>query len=294
MNTGEIVFILEPDAGRVTVESSRADAIVAKEIERDLGQGTALNCARPILGDEKSAADIAGETVAPDSDNQRIYLFRLYHDSTVDGFGRRSVVQVAGCSIRCAGCYVPETHERENGRLTSIEEIVAAIDHERERHDGVTVLGGEPFDQAESLAALVERLKAKNYHITIYSGYTLENLLARGQEFINQVLAKIDLLVDGAFERNLTRNAGEYRGSSNQRLIHYPITRIKMSDEKQALLKNVNEEKRRRSEAEFNQFKAECLDEGWSPTKCPQGCPVEPDGVCPHGFKSVALELGFI
>jgi hypothetical protein len=103
MNTGEIVFILEPDVGRVTVESSCAHAQLAKEIERDLGQGTVLNCARPNPGDEKLAAVIAGEAVAPDSDNQRIYLFRLYHDSTVDGFGRRSVVQVAGCSIRCAG-----------------------------------------------------------------------------------------------------------------------------------------------------------------------------------------------
>ena len=106
----EIVFILEPDAGRVTIEASRVASKLAKEIERDLGQGTALNCARPISKAEKSAVDKMGETVEASS-SQHIHLFRLYHDSTVDGFGRRSVVQVAGCSIRCAGCYVPETHE---------------------------------------------------------------------------------------------------------------------------------------------------------------------------------------
>lgn len=293
MNEAEIVFILEPDTGRVTVESSRVSAKLAKEIERDLGQGSVVNCARPIFSDEKPAADTSGEAMR-DSDDQHIYLFRLYHDSIVDGFGRRSVVQFAGCSIRCIGCYVPETHERENGRLTSIEEIVRGIDEQRTRHDGVTILGGEPFDQAESLAALVEELKAKNYHITIYSGYTLENLLARDEECVSRVLEKIDLLIDGAFDRNLTRNAGEYRGSSNQRLILHPISRVKMKDEKPSLVAADYEEKRRQSEAEFNQFMAECLDEGWSPTKCPQGCPVEPDGVCPHGFKSVALELGFI
>ncbi len=43
----EIVFILEPDTGRVTVESSNADAQTAKEISRDLGQGNVVNCARP-------------------------------------------------------------------------------------------------------------------------------------------------------------------------------------------------------------------------------------------------------
>ena len=43
----EIVFILEPDMGRVTVESSQADAKIAKEISKDLGQGSVVNCARP-------------------------------------------------------------------------------------------------------------------------------------------------------------------------------------------------------------------------------------------------------
>jgi anaerobic ribonucleoside-triphosphate reductase activating protein len=222
----EIVFILEPDAGRVTVESSRASARLAKEIKRDLGQGTAVNCARPISAFEKSGVDKSGGKEA-DADDQHIYLFRLYHDSTVDGPGRRSVIQVAGCSILCDGCYVPETHRRANGRLTAIEEIIAEIDRERERYDGVTILGGEPFDQAESLLTLVEKLKAKNYHVAVYSGYTLENLLAREREAINRILEKIDLLIDGAFDRNLTRGAGEYRGSSNQRLIFHSISRIK-------------------------------------------------------------------
>lgn len=67
-----------------------------------------------------------------------------------------------------------------------------------------------------------------------------------------------------------------------------------MKNEKPTAAETDNEEKRRQSEAEFNEFMAECLDEGWCPTKCPQGCSVEPDGVCPHGFKSVALEMGLI
>lgn len=49
-----------------------------------------------------------------------------------------------------------------------------------------------------------------------------------------------------------------------------------------------------KSAAEFIEFIETCLDEGWSPTKCPEGCPVEPDGICPHGYESVVLELDFI
>lgn len=65
-----------------------------------------------------------------------------------------------------------------------------------------------------------------------------------------------------------------------------------MSSEEQEKADSATGQKR--SEAEFIEYMATCLDEGLSPTRCPEGCPVEPDGICPHGFKSVAMEDGFI
>lgn len=218
----EIVFILEPDTGRVTVESSQADVETAKEISKDLGQGIALNCARPNTANQ---TQIFAAKETQFSYTEQIYLYRIYHHSTVDGPGRRSVIQFVGCSIRCPGCYIPETHLRENGRLVSVVEIVAEIEKRSGEHDGVTILGGEPFDQTEGLEILVEKLKSKKFHLTIYTGFTLESLLARNSESVNRVLSLTDLLIDGAFDRTLAKNAGEYRGSSNQRLIYYPITR---------------------------------------------------------------------
>jgi len=223
----EIVFIIEPDTGRVTIESSQASAKIAKEISKDLGQGISVNCARPNFEIEKSLIETDFRQVETVSSTKSIYLYRLYHHSTVDGPGRRSVVQVAGCSIRCVGCYVPDTHERANSKLTSIEKIVEEVDKKSGEHDGVTILGGEPFDQPESLLHLVEELKTKGYHLVIYSGYTLESLLERKSEIINEILVRTDLLIDGSFQRELALNAGEYRGSSNQRLIFQPISRRK-------------------------------------------------------------------
>ncbi len=54
------------------------------------------------------------------------------------------------------------------------------------------------------------------------------------------------------------------------------------------------EKVQKKSEEDFLAFIEICLDECWCPTKCPEGCLVEPDGVCPHGFKSVALEYRLI
>jgi anaerobic ribonucleoside-triphosphate reductase activating protein len=88
-------------------------------------------------------------------------------------------------------------------------------------------LGGEPFDQIDGLEKLVINLKQQNYHLTIYTGYTLEELLKKNNYKIRNILTQTDLLIDGSFKRELAKNAGEYRGSSNQRLIFHPISREK-------------------------------------------------------------------
>ena len=151
-----------------------------------------------------------------------IWLYRLYHHSTVDGPGRRSVVQVSGCSIRCPGCFVPQTHERENGTLISISTIVDEVVANRAKHDGVTILGGEPFDQSEQVAELVSRLNLLGFHITVYSGYTMEVLMQRKTPSIDYILTHIDLLIDGPFVASVSDRASEYRRSRNQRLIFDP------------------------------------------------------------------------
>jgi len=221
----EITFILEPDYGRVTVETSNADKIIAAEIKHLLGDGTPLNCARPSQKSEEFTLASDNEKHGKSFNSlplESIHLFSLYHESTVDGPGKRTVIQFAGCSIRCPDCYVPETHERANGKLTPIAQILKEIEKRSGEHDGVTILGGEPFDQVNGLEKLVISLKNRNYHLTIYTGYTLDSLLERKSYNIRNILAHTDLLIEGAFKKELTKNAGEYRGSSNQRLIYNP------------------------------------------------------------------------
>lgn len=217
----ELTFIVEPDVGRVTVEISKAPTRAIADAQKDLGNASNVNCGRPISQQSNTSASLRDTPkLAPaNGDNFSIWLFKLYHNSVVDGPGRRSVVQVAGCSIRCLGCYVPQTHKRENRKLVSITSTGNEIVANRGDHDGVTILGGEPFEQPGPVAELVSRLKGRGFHITVCSGYTLEALIGRKDPRVDYVLTHIDLVIDGPFVAQLGEGAGEYRGSRNQGLI---------------------------------------------------------------------------
>lgn len=217
----EIVFVLEPDVGQVTAEISQASKQTVDELERDLGSRVNLNCAKPA---EKERYLPVLQPASPnvnlsESDSLSIWLYRLYHNSVVDGPGRRTVIQTSGCTIQCKHCIVPRTHRLENGKLVSVSSIVAEVAARRGEHDGVTILGGEPFDQPGAVAELVSRLKSHGLHITLYSGYTIEQLIRKRLPSIDYILTHIDLLIDGPFIASLKDGAGEYRGSRNQRLI---------------------------------------------------------------------------
>jgi anaerobic ribonucleoside-triphosphate reductase activating protein len=212
----EITFILEPDTGKLTTEVSGMSTAELTDLRDDLGTSQNVNCGKPL---QREALMPPASKDSLSDDNRYIWLYRIYHNSVVDGPGRRSVIQVAGCSLRCPGCYVPETHIRQNGKSVTISSIVEEIILYGESQDGVTILGGEPFDQPGSVAEIVYRLKRLDVHITIYSGNALETLLDRNDSNIHYILTHIDLLIDGPFNQTLVDNAGEYRGSRNQRLI---------------------------------------------------------------------------
>ncbi len=217
----EITFILEPDNGKMTAEVSGISPEMLTDLRGVLHTGQNVNCGKPL---EEDLAEPLNHMNFVLGDNQSIWLHRIYHNSVVDGPGRRSVVQVAGCSIRCLGCYVPQTHKREKGALVSISSIFSEIVRNRVNHDGVTILGGEPFDQPGPVAEFVSRLKRHELHITIYSGYTLEALIERKDPNVDFILTHTDLLIDGPFLSQLGQDAGEYRGSRNQRMIIPPIS----------------------------------------------------------------------
>lgn len=144
-------------------------------------------------------------------------LAGLVGDSIVDGPGIRMTVFCQGCPHHCKGCHNAETWSFEGGTPMEEEEILRII-ATNPLAKGVTFSGGEPFAQAAGFAKLAELLHEKGYEVASYSGYTFEELYD-GTKEQQELLHRIDVLIDGRYEeakRNLTL---VYRGSSNQRIL---------------------------------------------------------------------------
>jgi anaerobic ribonucleoside-triphosphate reductase activating protein len=124
----------------------------------------------------------------------------IAEDTCAEGPGRRWALWVQGCSLRCAGCCNPEMFDERRGQATAIDELAARIG-EAHAHgvEGVTFLGGEPFEQSVGLAALARHARGLALTVMVFSGYTLDELRARSGAA--ELLALTDLLVDGRFDR---------------------------------------------------------------------------------------------
>ena len=155
---------------------------------------------------------------------------RIYYCDIANGIGCRTALFVSGCTHHCKGCFneaawdfaygEPFTKKTEN-------EILAAL--EPDFIDGLTLLGGEPMEpeNQRALMPLLRRFREKfgdAKTLWIYTGCVLEtDLKAESRwrtEVTDEMLSLTDVLVDGPFLEAKKDISLQFRGSSNQRIIH--------------------------------------------------------------------------
>ena len=103
---------------------------------------------------------------------------QIVTDTEAEGPGRRFALWVQGCTLRCPGCCNPEMFAAEKGKQAD-SEALAAEALGIPGLEGVSLLGGEPGEQAEAVADFCERVRAGGLSVMLYSGYRLEELRAR-------------------------------------------------------------------------------------------------------------------
>lgn len=157
-----------------------------------------------------------------------MYYGNIKNCDIADGIGVRVSLFVSGCTNHCENCFQPETWDFCYGKPFTEETEEALLKMLRPAFiHGLTLLGGEPFEPENQRALLpfVRRVREELPDKTIwaYSGFTLEELQTPGAharcEVTAELLAQLDVLVDGRFVEALKDISLLFRGSSNQRLI---------------------------------------------------------------------------
>ncbi len=150
-----------------------------------------------------------------------------------NGIGVRVSLFVSGCTNRCEGCFQPQTWAFDYGSpftAETEEQLLAML--APDYIDGLTLLGGEPFepDNQRVLLPFLRRVRERYPQKTVwaFSGFTFEEMKTDGShprcEATDELLSLLDVLVDGRFILAQKDISLRFRGSRNQRLLDMPAT----------------------------------------------------------------------
>jgi anaerobic ribonucleoside-triphosphate reductase activating protein len=85
--------------------------------------------------------------------------------------------------------------------------------------EGVTLLGGEPTDQAVALRPFLQTVRSLGLSVMLYSGHPLSWFYRPENAAARALLDWADILVDGPFLPRLADPDLHWRGSTNQRIL---------------------------------------------------------------------------
>lgn len=144
----------------------------------------------------------------------KLRVFKILKNTKVEGPGNRYCIWVQGCSRHCKGCQAVHTWSHKGGTMYETDVIISDIRDQKDI-EGITFLGGEPFEQAEALGIIAKEARAMGLSVLCFTGGLIEELREHKQ---NACLLKYtDLLIDGPFEIDKIDYSRPWCGSSNQR-----------------------------------------------------------------------------
>ena len=141
-----------------------------------------------------------------------------------NGEGIRVSLFVQGCEFHCKNCFNPETWNFEGGKEFTSETLNTLMKLcDDDKIKGLSILGGEPM-HANNRETVVDIMRAFKYRfpnkdIWMWTGYTLEKLLAENDDDVKSMLIYLDYMVDGQFVNEKKNLNLKWAGSDNQRWI---------------------------------------------------------------------------
>ncbi|HEY7482861.1 MAG TPA: 4Fe-4S single cluster domain-containing protein [Streptosporangiaceae bacterium] len=149
-----------------------------------------------------------------------LLLAKAHYPVTVLGPGRRAGIWTQGCTIGCPGCLSRDTWDADPRTAVPVDAVLGWLGSLPGPVDGVTISGGEPFQQPAALLALLRGIRAwrgtAEVDVLVYSGYTFSRLTRHART--RELLDWCDAVVTGPYVQR-RGDGGPLRGSANQRLV---------------------------------------------------------------------------
>ena len=142
----------------------------------------------------------------------KIRIYHILKNTKTEGPGTRYCIWFQGCMRHCKVCWAVETWDLKGGKEYNVIDILNDI-FSTPDIEGVTFLGGEPFEQPEALMFLASNIKQKCLSVVCFTGYKIEYL----QKKYKNILSEIDLLIDGEFIEEEKDFSRPWVGSKNQK-----------------------------------------------------------------------------
>lgn len=140
----------------------------------------------------------------------KIRVYKILKHTKVEGPGIRYCIWVQGCSRKCKGCWAKATWDKNGGTEYDTKLLLEDIINTK-NIEGVTFLGGEPFEQLNALKYLAKNIQKAGLSVVCFTGNKLEDIQDKS------VLKYIDILIDGAYEEENKDLSRPWVGSKNQR-----------------------------------------------------------------------------
>lgn len=140
----------------------------------------------------------------------KVRVYQIIKQTKVEGPETRYCIWFQGCSRHCKGCWAEATWPHDGGLELEAEELLQDI-LKTPNIQGVTFLGGEPFEQPEALEFLTRGAKEAGLSVLCFTGGKIEDIKNR------KILNNIDLLIDGEFREEEKDYSRPWVGSKNQR-----------------------------------------------------------------------------
>jgi anaerobic ribonucleoside-triphosphate reductase activating protein len=159
-------------------------------------------------------------------------ISRLHFPVTTLGPGKRLGLWVQGCSRHCPACLDPSSWPftskgvKTKNIFNTIRPILSIC-------DGLTISGGEPFEQPQALIEFTSLFKSENQNdILIFTGFLFNEL----SFWLKHTNHNIDALICGPYEKESSQTLA-LRGSDNQTLNFLtPLGQQKFSNYERKLL----------------------------------------------------------